>query len=179
MKRILTALSIAVFAASTMIASTAAQAGFKGRLAVGLAVGALAVMHNQHRYEQRKRAQKRIYARRKTEKVYVAKKARSQPAEQEVAKVEEPEVKAPEVAAVNENSSITTAALSPEQAPQDAAETTDETAAVEPVAVEPEEKSAEAADAKEKPTETAKAVKGLDCKKFFSSVGLTLSVPCE
>jgi hypothetical protein len=62
---------------------------------------------------------------------------------------------------------------------------TDETTKVEPVKITETKKTAEAAKAIE-PVKTAETKKNesavaqkIDCKKFFPSVGLTLTVPCE
>ena len=85
----------------------------------------------------------------------------------DVAKVETPAVDTAE----SENSSITTAALTPAEQPTAAAATTETVATTTPAAVDP------------KPAETTEArpqtATKLDCKKFFPSVGMTLTVPCE
>ena len=69
MKRFLFALAIAVFAVSAMLKPYApAQAGFKGRLAIGLALGAIALSHQD--YEKRRHHG----ARRTTRKTHVARR---------------------------------------------------------------------------------------------------------
>jgi hypothetical protein len=173
MKRLLFVVAIAVFAVSAMLTPSApAQAGFKGRLAVGLALGALA--HSHQRYEHRRVKKKRYHARRKTtKKVYATKK--SKPSTTKVAKAEPaplPEVKDETIDTIveNENSSISTAALAP----------VEETASIdgtEADASEPVEVAAEPSETK--PADGPKSANKLDCKKFFPSVGMTLSVSCE
>jgi hypothetical protein len=164
MNKFLIAIATLVFAAGAMLTSTApAQAGMKGRLAVGLAIGALGVMAHEHRrYEHRKWKKKRYEARRKAKKkVYTSKK--SSPSTKKVAKAKPapaPEQKVVDTDVENENSSISTAALEP----------IEETASIDNVAAEVSETE---------PEEGQKSANKLDCKKFFPSVGMTLSVPCE
>ena len=170
MNRIMIAVAVAVFAMGGMLARPA-EAGMKGRLAVGLAIGAIGVMAHQHRQAERREWKKKRYEarRRAAKKVYTAKK-KSTPKVKQVAKAEPapapiPEQKLVDVAVENENSSISTAAL----APIEETASIDETEAVNVVAEVPETESAAV-------QETAKK---LDCKKFFPTVGMTLSVPCE
>jgi hypothetical protein len=169
MKRFLIAVAAAVFAIGAMLTPSApAQAGFKGRFAIGLAIGAIALSqrHHAHRHWQKKR----YYARRKAEKKVYASKKSSSPTKK-IAKAEpEPKVETVnepvENALIeNENSSISVAALAPvkETASIDGAE------AAEPVA--------ETSEAK--PENGQKSASKLDCKKFFPAVGMTLSVSCE
>jgi hypothetical protein len=173
MNRILIAVATMVFAVGAMLTPTApAHAGMKGRLAVGLAIGALSVMaHEQRRYERHQRWKKKRYeARRKTykKKVYATKK--SSPSTEDVAKAEPevapiPEQKEIDTAVQNENSSISVAAIEPVA----------ETASIEkadPVNAVDEVSQTEPAD-------EPKTANKLDCRKFFPSVGMTLSVPCE
>lgn len=174
MNKFLIAIATLVFAVGAMLTPTApAQAGWKGRLAVGLALGAIGAMSHHHRYERRHRRWKaRHHPRRRVkEKVYVTKKKPS-PSTEEVAKVEIPPIPEPKVidtAAENENSSISTAAVEPvaETASIHSSEPTAEPAKV--VAEVPETE----------PANGQKAANKLDCKKFFPAVGMTLSVPCE
>jgi hypothetical protein len=160
MNKTLIAIVSAAFAVTSMFASSA-QAGFKGKFAIGLAVGAL--LAHQH-YEHEHWRKRHIYVQRRTEKVYVSRKTSKN--SDDVAKVDTPAVDT----ADNENSSITTAALTPAEQPTVAA-TTEAVATTTPAAVDP------------KPAETTEAgpqtAKKLDCKKFFPSVGMTLTVPCE
>ena len=162
MNKFLIAIATLVFAAGAMLTSTApAQAGMKGRLAVGLAIGALSVMAHEHRrYEHRKWKKKRYQARRKAKtKIYTSKKSSS--STKKVAKAKPaPEQKVADTDVENENSSISTAALEP----------IEETASIDNVAAEVSESE---------PEEGQKSANKLDCKKFFPSVGMTLSVSCE
>ena len=164
------AIIAALVAVATMY-SPAAEAGLRIGFGFG---GGLPFAHGNGGGYQQKHYRKRYVARRvKKEKVYVAKRKVSEPKVAKVEKVAKPEVVAtapvvePEVIADSENSSITTAAL-------------DSTAAVDPETVTPVEVKAESKTAAAKPavSKPEKAAK-LDCKKFFPSVGMTLSVPCE
>jgi hypothetical protein len=172
MKRLLFVVAIAVFAVSAMLTPSApAQAGFKGRLAVGLALGAIALSHQ--RYEHRRVKKKRYHARRKaTKKVYATKK--SKPSTKKVAKAEpapQPELKDETIDTIveNENSSISTAALAP----------IEETASIDKTEPTPEPVNVVAEVPETEPAIGQETAKKLDCKKFFPTVGMTLSVPCE
>lgn len=172
MNKSLIAIAAAVFAAAIGFASSA-EAGFKVHLGFG---GPLHAFGNSggHSYRHHKR-RSYVAHRAVTKKVRVATK-KSQPTET-VAKVEEPEVVAalPVAETVttveNENSSITTASVDPSLVTSP--ETPATTAAVEPVkaAALPVKPAAE--------TKLEKSASKLDCKKFFPSVGMTLTVPCE
>lgn len=167
MNKIIIAIATAVFAMGSMI-STQAHAGLKGKLGIGLAIGAAAIIASQHHnYESRRAYRERHYVRRqaKRNKVYASKK---KPAAKtvEVAKVEEEPAQLPaKQAVVSENSSITVAALPP---------------VAEPVEEQVEEQAAEeSANATPEPVAAVTGDVAGDCKKFFPSVGLTLTVPCE
>jgi hypothetical protein len=159
MNRFLIAVAAAIFAVSAMFAPSA-QAGFKGRLAIGLAIGAIALSH-QHAYEEQRWKKRRYYARHKeAKKVYAGKK--SSPSTEAVAKAEpEPTVEKDDAMIESENSSISTAAIGP----------VEQTAAMDDAKAAPEPVSVAA--------EGSKTVKKLDCKKFFPAAGMTLSVSCE
>jgi hypothetical protein len=172
MNKFLIAIAALVFAFGAMLTPTApAQAGFKGRLAVGLAIGAIGAMSHHHRYERRRWKKKSYHARRKAKKkVYTSKK--SSPSTKKVAKAEPapiPEQTVIDAAVENENSSISTAAIEPveETASIDSSEPT-----AEPVKVVAEVPETDPADGQ-------KAANKLDCKKFFPAVGMTLSVSCD
>jgi hypothetical protein len=172
MNKSLVALLGALIAAATMFAAPA-EAGLKIHFGFG-------GFHSHgggghvHRHYKRKRYIVRRVARKKA---YVAKK--STPAVSKVAKVEKkvskpkvvaavPVTEEAEVIADNENSSITTAAIEPVET----------SAVVEPEAADPvsAEAGGNTAKVEAKPDRTAGK---LDCKKFFPSVGMTLSVRCE
>ena len=171
MSKLPVAIIAALIAVATMY-SSAAEAGLRIGLGFG---GGLPFAHgNGGGYSKQHHHRKRYIARRvKKQKVYVAKRKVSEPKVAKVEKVAKPAVVAtapvvePEVIADSENSSITTAAL-------------DATAAVDPATVTPVEVKAESKTVAANPTvsKPEKAAK-LDCKKFFPSVGMTLSVPCE
>lgn len=177
----------AILAVATMFASTA-QAGFKIRLGFGGPLPAFNAYGNGGGYSHRHYSRKRYYARRvvKKEKVYVAKKK----AEPKVAaKKDKPEKVAakpvvkkpvsvasasttePEVIADTENSSIAAALEQPAIAPT--ALKVEEAVQVQPATTSETPLTPETTS---KPT---KAASKLDCKKFFPSVGMTLTVPCE
>jgi len=110
--------------------------------------------------------------------VHAARKA------QPTADVAKTEDKPAETVAQNENSSIAVAAANVASVENSTitVASTDEAKRVEPVKITETKKTAEAAKAIE-PAETKKSTPAvaqkLDCKKFFPSVGLTLTVPCE
>ena len=168
MNKSLAALIVALIAAATTF-SSAAEAGMRIRLGFGGPLPSFVAHGNGGGYSKKHYHRKRYIARRvKKEKVYVAKRKVSEPKVAKVEKVSKPKVVAtapivePDVIADSENSSITTAAL----------ETVDTTASVADTDAPVEVK----ADAT---TKREKAASKLDCKKFFPSVGMTLSVPCE
>jgi hypothetical protein len=177
MTKSLAALIVALIAAATTF-SSAAEAGMGIRLGFGGPLPAFTAHGNGGGYSHRHYKRKRYVARRvaKKKKVYVAKKKTTQAPK--VAKVEKkvakPNVVAtapivePDVIADSENSSITSAALE--------TDTVDTTAAIDTDTVTPVEVKTDAATTAPK---REKAASKLDCKKFFPSVGMTLSVPCE
>ena len=175
MNKTLIAVATAVLAVTTLFAS-AAEAGFKIRLGFGGPLPGFGAHGGSGHYAHRRWRKRQYIVRRKAKpKVYVAKKATS--SKSDVAKVEE----APKPlvdTAETENSSIATAAVAEieEQAADEATEAGDKTAEA---AVEPEPAATAAAGAKPAPADEPNMVKKLDCKKFFPSVGMTLTVPCE
>ena len=176
MNKSLIALFATLIAAATAFAP-AADAGFKVRLGFGGPLPGFTA-HGPghggygHRHYQRKRYIVRHVTRSKER---VAKKAA--PAAPKVAKVEKKvskpkviaqlpveEIKADKVAEI-ENSSITTALADPIEA----------SVTAEPEASTPApQPTAAIAD-----TKTERTASKIDCKKFFPSVGMTLTVPCE
>jgi hypothetical protein len=147
---------VTAVAACTMLATTA-EAGMKVRLGFGFPLGSFTAHGNSGGgagdYSERRRKSRQHYVGRKeTSKVKVS----NGKSADTVAKAE-PEAPLENVDKVNaqsENSSISTAAVTPVvETP-----TGDDTAGT----------SAE-----------GKAAVKSDCKKFFPSVGMTLTVPCE
>jgi hypothetical protein len=173
MNKSLVAIIAALIAAATTF-SSAAEAGLK----IHFGFGPVFHGHGNGLHAKRHYHRKRYIVRRVAKKkVYVAKKTtQSAPKVAKVEKVTKPEVVAAvpvaeeevDVIADNENSSITSAALDP----------VEKTAAIEPEAETPIAVKAETETAKAE-AKPAKAVSKLDCKKFFPSVGMTLTVPCE
>jgi hypothetical protein len=169
MNKSLVALFAALVAVATMFASTA-EAGLKIKLGFGGPMPHF-MAHGNGGHAKRMYYRKRYVARRAAkQKTVVAKK--SKPAVTKVAKVSKPKVVAaapvetveePEVIADTENSSIASAVATG----LDKAASADE--------AQPVEVKADATDAAAELKRTSK----LDCKKFFPSVGMTLTVPCE
>ena len=171
----------ALIAVATMF-SSAAEAGLRIRLGFGGPLPGFTAFGNggggYSSHYHRKRYIERRYV--KKEKVYVAKEgevgAEGRQGREgfEAAGCREKDLKPqvvakapivePDVIADSENSSITSAAL--------------DTAALEPETVTPVEVKADAVEPKAT-SKPEKAASKLDCKKFFPSVGMTLSVPCE
>ncbi len=165
MNKSLVALLGALIVAATMFTAPA-QAGFKIHFGFGGFHSHGGGGGHAHRHYKRKRYIARRVAKKK--KTYVAKKPSVSKVAKAQKKVSKPKVVAAapateevEVIADNENSSITTAAFEPVK-----------TSAV----AEPEEAGGNEAILEAKPGRTAGK---LDCKKFFPSVGMTLSVRCE
>ena len=172
------AFAAALLAAATLFTSTA-EAGFGIHLGFGGPLPSFFAHGNSGGGYASRHCKRRTYVetRTVTKKVHVAAK-KAEPTEK-VAKVETPEVAAelpvaePITTAETENSSITTAAIDPNlvKSPETPATPVTAEPVKTPLTVKP------AAEASEpKPEKTASK---LDCKKFFPSVGMTLTVPCE
>jgi hypothetical protein len=155
MNKLLLAIATAILAATTLFASAAEAGGLKVRLGFGGPLPSFTAHGNSGGYHKPRR--KRHYVRRKAKsKVHVTKKA-STAKGSDVAKIEDkPDA---QDAAVNENSSISTAAL--------------------PKGDEARDEPVDAAVDATATVDAPKAGKKVDCKKFFPSVGMTLTVPCE
>lgn len=146
----LAALLTSLIVVTTMLAS-AAEAGFKVRLGFGGPLPAFTAYGNSGgSYYGRKHREKRAYhAARRRERESVRVSRKAAP-EPKVAKVDEPKkVEMPVQSAESENSSIATGTRT---ASTETSETKEQVAAVK---------------------------EEVGCKKFFPSVGMTLSVPCE
>ena len=115
----------------------------------------------------------------KVEPVKITETKKTAEAAKAIEPVKTTEIKKDETVAHNENSSITVAADKVVTV-----ESSSITVAADPVKITETKKTADAAKVIEpvktetKKTEPAVAQK-IDCKKFFPSVGLTLTVPCE
>jgi hypothetical protein len=152
MSKTLIAVATAILAATTLFAS-AAEAGMRVRLGFGFPIGSFTAHGNSGGYSHHRRARRHHYVRRKAKhKVKVTKETT---ARKSVAKAEpEDKVETDEVAK-SENSSISTASIAPV------------------------EKETADANVETKPAEAPKSANKVDCKKFFPSVGMTLTVPCD
>ncbi len=151
MTKTLIAFATAILAATTFFAS-AAEAGMRVRLGFGFPIGSFTAHGNSSGYSEYHRRRHHYVRREAPDDVKVTKKST---ATKSVAKAEPEEKVEKDDVAQSENSSISTASLAPVEA--------------EPVA----------ALSESKPVDEPKSVKKLDCKKFFPSVGMTLTVPCE
>lgn len=178
MNKLLSLATALTFAASTF-ASTA-QAGMRVGVGIGvggLALGALGAMSNGggrsgEAREYRSRKHERSVRREREEKapVRAAKKSKSETT-QEASKGSD--AKEPASTATNESSGITLGKDTP-SAPV--------TTASADTATQTENSSISLASGEVssvQKVDTAQDTKGLDCKKFFPSVGMTLSVRCE
>ena len=171
MNKSLVALIVALIATATTF-SSAAEAGLRIRLGFGGPLPSFIAHGNGGHYSNHHYRKRYIARRVKKEKVYVAKRkvspSRRSPRSR---RLPTPKVIAtapiiePDVIADSENSSITTAAWRRSTPRQRRADT------VTPVEVK--------ADTTTTEPKREKAASKLDCKKFFPSVGMTLSVPCE
>jgi hypothetical protein len=149
------ALVTAILAVTTMLASTA-EAGMKVRLGFGFPLGNFTAHGNSGGYSEPHRKSRRTYVRRKETSKVAKQKSTEAVAKAEPEAPVEPVEKVNAQSAQSENSSISTAAIaSVGETPMDD---------IPVAAPEPDGKA---------------SVKKLDCKKFFPSVGMTLTVPCE
>jgi hypothetical protein len=149
MTKTILAIATAFLALMTVFAS-AAEAGRKVRLGFGGPLPSFTAHGPSKSYGAKRYKTKRIYR--------AAKKRKARPAKKRIAKRKTVSKKvattktAPiETETVNENSTIATASLDSND--------TNETEA--------------------KPTDEPKAPRNVGCKKFFPTVGMTLTVPCE
>jgi hypothetical protein len=156
------ALATALIAATTAFASSA-EAGFGIRIGFGPIGFASHGGYGASEHTYRKREYRAVRRQERQEKVRVSKSKKSA----ETTAVAEA-APAPAVETESENSSISVAAIEQAAVPQV------EAPAAAPTTVKTVEKTVE------KPVTTATAqTTTVGCKKFFASVGLTLSVPCE
>ena len=176
----LLALATALIFAASSFASTA-QAGMRVGVGIGvggLALGALGAMSNgggrseAREYSSRKRERASRREREEKSPTRSAKKSKSESTQQAE---KEPADKAPAFTASNEHSGI---AGNGGPAPSPVT-----TGSTDTASSQTENSSISLVDADgPKKIDTASQEttgKSLDCKKFFPSVGMTLSVPCE
>ena len=149
MTRTILAIATAFLAVMTVFAS-AADAGFKVRLGFGGPLPAFTAHGPSKSYGAKRHKTKRIYKAAKRRKARTAKK-RIVKRTTTAKKVETAKTAPIKTEAENENSTISTASLDK----NDTVETE--------------------ATAKDEP----KASRNVGCKKFFPTVGMTLTVPCE
>ncbi len=179
MTKLLALATALIFAISSF--ATTAQAGMRVGIGIGVggvALGALGAMSNSGS----RRSEAREYSSRKKERAArrekapsrTAKKSKSEPVQQ--ASEEAAEKKTPAFAASSEASGIATkdgAPVSPVTiGSTDLAAAQSENSSISLA-------SASTADASKKIDTASQETKNLDCKKFFPSVGMTLSAPCE
>jgi hypothetical protein len=160
---------IALFTAAAALAATVGQAEAGFGLRIGFGPIGFGAFHHGSDYGSYQ-APRRIYR---------AERAPVRARKVQPTTVAKEEIKKDETVAHNENSSITVAADKVATV-----ESSSITVAADPVKITETKKTADAAKVIEpvktetKKTEPAVAQK-IDCKKFFPSVGLTLTVPCE
>ena len=179
----LLALAAALIFTFTATMSTA-QAGMRGvgiGIGIGVGLGAIGAMSNSGRgsyeareYRQRKKARSVRREREEKAPVRSAKKSKSDKSEKT-----EQAAKEPESAATNEASAIATTG-GPIVAPVTTGATATADAQTEHSSISLASATDDAAPVKKIDTASQETTgKSLDCKKFFPSVGMTLSVPCE
>lgn len=149
MTRTILAIATAFLAVMTVFAS-AADAGFKARLGFGGPLPAFTAHGPSKSYGKKRYSKKRSYRAAKKRKARTAKK-RIVKRKTTAKKVETAKTAPIKTDAENENSTISTASL-------------DKNETIETEVI-----------AKDEP----KATRKVGCKKFFPTVGMTLTVPCE
>jgi hypothetical protein len=150
MTKSIIAIATAILAATTLL-SPAAEAGFRVGFGFGGGVPPYLTDYNKQAASEHKRSKKRAYRAARRHDAAPAKVTKKKASS--VAKVEtKVEEKKVEKVAQSENSSISVAQATPE--PKTVAETVETVAASQPA-------------------------RSIDCKKFFATVGMTLTVPCE
>ena len=135
--------------AATTLMTSAAEAGFKVHMGFGGVPPYLTDYNKEAAYETKKRAQKRAQRAARRHEAPAKVTKKAAPA---VAKVEKKVEKKVETATVSENSSISVTEGASKQA-----------SGAEPV----------------KTAAVDEPARSIDCKKFFATVGMTLTVPCE
>ena len=149
MTKSIIAIATAILAATTLL-SPAAEAGFRVGFGFGGGVPPYLTDYNKQAASEHKRSKKRAY---RAARRHDAAPAKVTKKASSVAKVEtKVEEKKVETVAQSENSSISVAQATPE--PKTVVETVETATASQPA-------------------------RSIDCKKFFATVGMTLTVPCE
>jgi hypothetical protein len=144
--------TVAALVVAASFLSSAAEAGMRVRLGFGGPLPSFNAYGNSGGYKVYRKKRHKVVRRKSSPKVHVAKKATAPKVKQAAVA---PETKPADTPAVSQNSSISVANTG-------AAADSDAGAAKAPAQTDP----------------AAPAAKG-DCKQFFPSVGMTLSVPCE
>ena len=164
MKQALIAVTTAFIALTTMF-NSAADAGFKARIGIGVLALAPHVIAASKAQSAKRKYRKRKYQaakRRRAKKKAYAKKRRAKQAT--IAKVKTAPKTPPVVDySENENSTISTALLETTENDTETTSFVEETVAENTAVVTP----------------VANTGNQLSCKKFFAAVGMTLTVPCE
>ena len=180
----LLALATALIFAATTFASTA-QAGMRVGIGIGIGGLALGALSNGggrgEAREYRERKRERASRRQREEKAPVrsAKKSKSDKSDKSEQAAKEPAEEAPTSTATNEASGIATTG-GPVVAPVTTGATATADAQTEHSSISLASATDDATPMKKIDTASQETTgKSLDCKKFFPSVGMTLSVPCE
>ena len=169
MNKSLIALATAALAIAATVSS--ADAGFRVRLGFGGPLPGFTAYGNSNAHTSHRT--RRVYRAARTHEKPPASVTRKSQTDTNVAKIDD---KTETPVAQNENSSIAEAKTVAQN----------ENSSVTVAAVEPAEVNAAEPAQKVEPVKTAEpkkiepaVVQKVDCKKFFPSVGMTLTVPCE
>jgi hypothetical protein len=155
MTKTLLAVATALLSAMTLLAS-AAQANVKVRLDFGGPLPSFTAHGNSGGYRKPSRKKRVHRAHRRIEKTHKAARKVSPPANQVAKAVPEPATVGKDKRTERENSSISTAVLAP--------------AKDDPPRIR---------NSTPKGSDAPDTLKKLSCKKFFPSVGMTLTIPCD
>jgi hypothetical protein len=180
MTKLLALATTLIFVVSSF--ATTAQAGMRVGIGIGVggvALGAMGAMSNggsrrseSREYSSRKKERAARRARQEKAPSRTAKKTKSEPTQEASKDAAET---TPDFVASNEASGIATL----DEAPASPVTTASTDLAAQSENSSISLTSATTADAATKIDTASQQAKSLDCKKFFPSVGMTLSVPCE
>ena len=155
MTRTILAIATAFLAVLTVFAS-AAEAGFKTRLGFGGPLPAFTAHGPSKPYGAKRYKKKRVYKAAKKHKARPARKKKSIAKKRVSKKVKTAKTTPLQMETENENSTISKASLDEDETVENGKDKT-----------------------KAEPRDEPETAKNVDCKKFFPTVGMTLTVPCE
>jgi len=172
MTRTILAIAAALFAVATLFAS-AAEACISCSY-VPPVVNTPARSYNTHSYEPRHRVERRSYRAAKRHRARRAKKYIVE-TETKAKKVETAKTAPANTKAVTENSTMSTASVDKSETIDIKTEAETENSTLSTASVD----RSDTFDLDKTPVEEPKVSTNVGCKKFFPTVGMTLSVPCE